>query len=255
MTPRLLRGPTGSVGARHGPWATKRRARPRNGGATAARRAGGACIAPRATPIPTGRTARGKKCAPCPCPRRPGCLAGLRVSRPGSAPFASTPPPPLPILGPKMASAGGAWRAVARAGAGPRTWDSACGPRPMVPSGVRGGWPRPSTHARATPAPGGHRSDPRGPTRAVSAGYDLDWDSTRPQALRPTPASVFLVFHSGSGMRKIVFQVIQYKPFQILVESLWEKCLPQASLFSISGSERVSRYQDLNGSTNSCFCV
>ena len=171
MTPRLLRGPTGSVWARHGPWATKRRARPRNGGATAARRAGGACIAPRATPIPTGRTARGKKCAPCPCPRRPGCLAGLRVSRPGSAPFASTPPPPLPILGPKMASAGGAWRAVARAGAGPRTWDSACGPRPMVPSGVRGGWPRPSTHARATPAPGGHRSVPRGPTRAVSGGY------------------------------------------------------------------------------------
>ena len=95
MTPRLLRGPTGSVGARHGPWATTRRARPQNGGATAARRAGGACIAPRATPIPTGRTARGKKCAPCPCPRRPGCLAGLRVSRPGSAPFASTPPPPL----------------------------------------------------------------------------------------------------------------------------------------------------------------
>ena len=38
-------------------------------------------------------------------------------------------------------------------------------------------------------------------------------------ASRPTPASVFLVFHSGSGMRKIVFQVIQYKPFQILVES------------------------------------
>ena len=36
---------------------------------------------------------------------------------------------------------------------------------------------------------------------------------------RPTPASFFLVFHSGSGMRKIVFQVIQYKPFQILVES------------------------------------
>ena len=178
MTPRLLRGPTGSVGARHGPWATKRRARPRNGGATAARRAGGACIAPRATPIPTGRTARGKKCAPCPCPRRPGCLAGLRVSRPGSAPFASTPPPPLPILGPKMASGGGAWRAEARAGAGPRTWDSACGRRPMVPSGVRGVWPRPSTHARATPAPGGHRSDPRGPTRAVSGGYDLDWDST-----------------------------------------------------------------------------
>ena len=27
-------------------------------------------------------------------------------------------------------------------------------------------------------------------------------------------------------MHKIVFQVIQYKPFQILVESLWEKCLP-----------------------------
>ena len=178
MTLRLLRGPTGSVAARHGPWATKRRARPRNGGATAARRARGACIAPRATPIPTGRTARRKKCAPCPCPRRPGCLAGLRVSRPGSAPFASTPPPPLPILGPKMASGGGAWRAVARAGAGPRTWDSACGPRPMVPSGVRGGWPRPSTHARATPAPGGHRSDPRGPTRAVSGGYDLDWEST-----------------------------------------------------------------------------
>ena len=72
---------------------------------------------------------------------------------------------------------------------------------------------------------------------------------------RPTPASFFLVFHSGSGMRKIVFQVIQYKPFQILVESLPEKCLPQACLFSISGSERVSRYQDLNGSTNSCFCV
>ena len=119
VTPRLLREPTGSVGARHGPWATKRRARPRNGGATAARRAGGACIAPRATPIPTGRTARGKKCAPCPCPRRPGCLAGLRVSRPGSAPFASTPPPPLPILGPKMASGGGAWRAVARAGGRP----------------------------------------------------------------------------------------------------------------------------------------
>ena len=178
MTPRLLRGPTGSVGARHGPWATKRRARPRNGGATAARRAGGACIAPRATPIPTGRTARGKKCAPCPCPRRPGCLAGLRVSRPGSAPFASTPPPPLPILGPKMASAGGAWRAVARAGAGPRTWDSACGPRPMVPSGVRGVWPRPSTHARATPAPGGHRSDPRGPTRAVSPIDHFPNDST-----------------------------------------------------------------------------
>ena len=149
---------TGSVAARHGPWATKRRAQRRNGGATAARRVRGACIAPRATPIPTGRTARRKKCAPCPCPRRPGCLAGLRVSRPGSAPFASTPPPPLPILGPKMASGGGAWRAVARAGAGPRTWDSACGPRPMVPSGVRGGWPRPSTHARATPAPGGHRS-------------------------------------------------------------------------------------------------
>ena len=106
MTPRLLRGPTGSAGARHRPWATKRRARPRNGGATAARRTGGACIAPRATPIPTGRTARGKKCAPCPCPRRPRCLAGLRVSRPGSAPFASTPPPPLPILGPKMASPG-----------------------------------------------------------------------------------------------------------------------------------------------------
>ena len=148
MTPRLLRGPTGSVAARHGPRATKHRARPRNGGAAAARRARGACIAPRATPIPTGRTARGKKCAPCPCPRRPGCLAGLRVSRPGSAPFASTPPPPLPILGPKMASGGGAWRAEARAGAGPRTWDSACGPRPMVPSGVRGGWPRPSTHAR-----------------------------------------------------------------------------------------------------------
>ena len=40
-----------------------------------------------------------------------------------------------------------------------------------------------------------------------------------PQNSRPTPASVFLVFHSGSGMRKIVFQVIQYKPFQILVES------------------------------------
>ena len=178
MTPRLLRGPTGSVGARHGPWATTRRARPRNGGAAAARRAGGACIAPRATPIPTGRTARGKKCAPCPCPRRPGCLAGRRVSPPGSAPFASTPPPPLPILGPKMASGGGAWRAVARAGAGPRTWDSACGPRPMVPSGVRGVWPRPSTHARAMPAPGGHRSDPRGPTRAVSGGYDLDWEST-----------------------------------------------------------------------------
>ena len=36
MTPRLLRGPTGSVGARHGPWATTRRARPQNGGATAA---------------------------------------------------------------------------------------------------------------------------------------------------------------------------------------------------------------------------
>ena len=178
MTPRLLRGPTGSVGARHGPWATKRRARPRNGGATAARRAGGACIAPRATPIPTGRTARGKKCAPCPCPRRPGCLAGLRVSRPGSAPFASTPPPPLPILGPKMASGGGAWRAEARAGAGPRTWDSACGRRPMVPSGVRGGWPRPSTHARATPAPGGHRSDPRGPTRAVSPIDHFPNDST-----------------------------------------------------------------------------
>ena len=152
------------------------------------------------------------------------------------------------------AALGGLWRARGQAHA-PGVWDSACGPRPMVPSGVRGGWPRPSTHARATPAPGGHRSDPRGPTRAVSAGYDLDWDSTRPQALRPTPASVFLVFHSGSGMRKIVFQVIQYKPFQILVESLWEKCLPQASLFSISGSERVSRYQDLNGSTNSCFCV
>ena len=50
----------------------------------------------------------------------------------------------------------------------------------LIPSlsGVRGGWPRPSTHARATPAPGGHRSDPRGPTRAVSGGYDLDWDST-----------------------------------------------------------------------------
>ena len=189
MTPRLLRGPTGSVGPRHGPWATTRRARPRNGGATAARRAGGACIAPRATPIPTGRTARRKKCAPCPCPRRPGCLAGLRVSRPGSAPFASTPPPPLPILGPKMASGGGAWRAVARAGAGPRTWDSACGPRPMVPSGVRGGGPRPSTHARATPAPGGHRSDPRGPTRAVSGGYDLDWEST------PSPGFRCAAFH------------------------------------------------------------
>ena len=34
MTPRLLRGPTGSVGARHGPWATTRRARRRNGGAS-----------------------------------------------------------------------------------------------------------------------------------------------------------------------------------------------------------------------------
>ena len=41
----------------------------------------------------------------------------------------------------------------------------------------------------------------------------------RGDVLRPTPASFFLVFHSGSGMRKIVFQVIQYKPFQILVES------------------------------------
>ena len=40
------------------------------------------------------------------------------------------------------------------------------------------------------------------------------------KALRPTPASFFLVFHSGSGMHKIVFQVIQYKPFQILVECL-----------------------------------
>jgi hypothetical protein len=91
-------------------------------------------------------------------------------------------------LGPKMASAGGAWRAVARAGAGPRTWDSACGPRPMVPSGVRGVWPRPSTHARTTPAPGGHRSVPRGPTRAVSGGYDLDWDST------PSPG--FRILHA-----------------------------------------------------------
>ena len=37
--------------------------------------------------------------------------------------------------------------------------------------------------------------------------------------LRPTPLSPEIVFDSGSGMRKIVFQVIQYKPFQILVES------------------------------------
>ena len=50
--------------------------------------------------------------------------------------------------------------------------------------------------------------------------------------LRPTPASVFLVFHSGSGMRKIVFQVIQYKPFQILVESLArESSLASPSVF------------------------
>ena len=84
-----------------------------------------------------------------------------------------------------MASAGGAWRAVARAGAGPRTWDSACGPRPMVQSGVRGVWPRPSTHARATPAPGGHRSDPRGPTRAVSPIDHFPIDSTPSPGFRP----------------------------------------------------------------------
>ena len=56
ITPRLPRGPSSSVRARHGPWATKRRARPRNGCATS--RTG----RHEATPIPTRRTARGKEC-------------------------------------------------------------------------------------------------------------------------------------------------------------------------------------------------
>ena len=61
--------------------------------------------------------------------------------------------------------------------------------------------------------------------QATLAITEIDFDQAlfasriEQQHLRPTPASVFLVFHSGSGMRKIVFQVIQYKPFQILVES------------------------------------
>ena len=74
-------------------------------------------------------------------------------------------------------------------------------------------------------------------------------------ASRPTPQSPEIVFDSGSGMSKIVFQVIQYKPFQILVESFPDPWLGEAGLFSISGSERVSTYQDLNGSTNSCSSV
>ena len=48
-------------------------------------------------------------------------------------------------------------------------------------------------------------------------------------------------------MRKIVFQVIQYKPFQILVESLLEKCLPHACLFSISGKERKVGFIEKQG--------
>ena len=39
------------------------------------------------------------------------------------------------------------------------------------------------------------------------------------QASRPTPANRKSDFDSGSGMRKILFQVIRYKPFRILVES------------------------------------
>ena len=72
----------------------------------------------------------------------------------------------------------------------------------MVPSGVRGVWPRPSTHARATPAPGGHRSDPRGPTRAVSGGYDLDWESTPSPGFRnPTCTKSELAYPCGNLMR------------------------------------------------------
>ena len=176
MTPRLLRVPTGSVGARHGPWATKRRARPRNGGATAARRAGGACIAPRATPIPTGRTARGKKCAPCPCPRRPGCLAGLRVSRPGSAPFASTPPPPLPIFG---AENGERRRRLAGCGArGGRPTHLGLGVRAQADgSERRARGLAASEHARARHARP-RRPPERGPTRAVSPIDHFPNDST-----------------------------------------------------------------------------
>ena len=46
-------------------------------------------------------------------------------------------------------------------------------------------------------------------------------------------------------MRKIVFQVIQYKPFQILVETFpW---LGEARLFSISGKERKVGFIEKQG--------
>ena len=40
--------------------------------------------------------------------------------------------------------------------------------------------------------------------------------------LRPTPLSREIIFDSGSGMRKIVFQVIQYKPFQISIAFVFD---------------------------------
>ena len=71
------------------------------------------------------------------------------------------------------------------------------------------------------------------------------WWSSGPDHLaqvppwRPTPASFFHVFHSGSGMRKIVFQVIQYKPFQILVESfVAERVATSPSVFHFRNRQR-----------------
>ena len=72
------------------------------------------------------------------------------------------------------------------------------------------------------------------------------------------PAIFFIVFHSGIRKRKNVFQVTQYKTCQILVQTFpepWARGSPSVFHFSNFQEESVSRYQDLNGSTNSCSSV
>ena len=60
------------------------------------------------------------------------------------------------------------------------------------------------------------------------------------------PANRKSVFDSGSGMRKIVFQAIRYKPFRILVETFpepWARTSPSVFHFRIRTSFQVPGFE------------